>query len=256
MPKRQNENGTPTEENSKRQERAQRILDSAADLVKRWGYGKTTIDDIARQAGVAKGTIYLHWKTREDLFKSLMVREKRALADDIQQRIASDPQGATLHGVIKHTMLAILKNPIMKAVFVGDTDMLGEIARMKQRTTHYQERLASFNVYFEVLRSQGLIRTDLSLKQAIYILSAVSTGFLLVDPLLPDELKLSDEEAADMLAETIRCTFETAQPTSPQASQAASQALDHYFDHTMEDIREEARQNLEQSSRANDTNHF
>lgn len=245
-----------TEAISKRQERAQRILDSAADLVKRWGYGKTTIDDIARQAGVAKGTIYLHWKTREDLFKALMVREERTLADDIQQRIASDPQGAALHSVIKHTVLAILKNPIMKAAFMGDTDMLGEIARMKQKTTRYQEKLMNFNAYLEVLRSQGLIRTDLSLKQEIYILSAISTGFLLVDPLLPDELKLSDEEAADMVAETIRRTFETTQPTSPQASQAASQAFDHYFDHTTEGIREEARQNLEQSSRANDTNHF
>lgn len=231
-----------TEANSKRQERAQRILDSAADLVKRWGYGKTTIDDIARQAGVAKGTIYLHWKTREDLFKALMLREERALADDIQQRIASDPQGATLHGVIKYTVLAILKNPIMKAVFTGDTDMLGEIARMKQGITRYQERLASFNVYFEILRSQGLIQTDFNLKQAIYILSAISTGFLLVDPLLPDELKLSDEEAADMLAETIRRTFETSQYIPPETAKAASQAFNAYFEHGFDDMKEEAQQ--------------
>lgn len=50
------------EERSKRQERAHRILDAAAELVLRWGYKKTTIDDIAKQAKVAKGTIYLHWK--------------------------------------------------------------------------------------------------------------------------------------------------------------------------------------------------
>ncbi len=242
MSKRQNEHEIQAQESSKRQERAQRILDTAAELVRRWGYGKTTIDDIARQAGVAKGTIYLHWKTREDLFKALMAREEQALADDIKQRIASDPQGTTLHSVIKHTVLATLKNPLMKAVFMGDTDMLGEIARMKHRTARYQERLANFNVYFEVLRDQGLIRTDLSLKQEIYILSAISTGFLLVDPLLTDELKLPDEEAAEMLAETIRHTLEPTQPTRPEAAQAASQAFDHYFDHTVESMKEEIRQ--------------
>ncbi|OLD80902.1 MAG: hypothetical protein AUG54_04740 [Ktedonobacter sp. 13_1_20CM_4_53_7] len=53
------------EERSKREQRANRILDAAAELMLRWGYNKTTIDDIARYAGVAKGTIYLHWKNHE-----------------------------------------------------------------------------------------------------------------------------------------------------------------------------------------------
>src|SRR6266540_7253755 len=62
----------------KRLERAHRILDAAFTLILRWGYNKTIIDDIARQAGVAKGTIYLHWKTREELFTSLVHRERLA----------------------------------------------------------------------------------------------------------------------------------------------------------------------------------
>ncbi len=65
---------SPLEDRSRRQGRADRILDAAAELILRWGYRKTTIDDIARQAGVAKGTIYLHWKTREDLFMALLTR--------------------------------------------------------------------------------------------------------------------------------------------------------------------------------------
>ncbi|GAC1696646.1 MAG: helix-turn-helix domain-containing protein [Ktedonobacteraceae bacterium] len=234
------------EEGSKRRERAQRILAAAAELVGRWGYAKTTVDDIARQAGVAKGTIYLHWKTREDLFQALMKREELALAEDIRQRIAADPQGATLHGVIKHTVLATLKNPIMKAAFLGDTDMLGEMARMKHRNSRYKERMANFNVYFETLRSQGLIRTDLGLRQEIYIVSAVSTGFLLVDPLLPDELKLSDEEAAEMLAETLRRTFEPSNPVLSGVSRAASQAFEHYFEDTVEGMKAENQQEMGQ----------
>src|SRR3954469_24682934 len=91
------------QEASKRQERALRILDVAAALILRWGYNKTTIDDIARQAGVAKGTIYLHWNTREDLFSALMQRERLALTADIKQRISGDPAGATLRGVLKHS---------------------------------------------------------------------------------------------------------------------------------------------------------
>jgi len=52
----------------RRQERARRILDAAVALILLWGYNQTAIDDVARQAGVAKGTIYLlYWKTRENL---------------------------------------------------------------------------------------------------------------------------------------------------------------------------------------------
>src|SRR5258708_15075962 len=94
-----------TEERSKREERADRILDAAAELMLRWGYNKTTIDDIARYAGVAKGTIYLHWKTREDLFLALMKREYMSLVQDIQQPITADPATRTLHGITKQSMM-------------------------------------------------------------------------------------------------------------------------------------------------------
>src|SRR6202165_1062811 len=95
------------QEVSRRETRAQRILDAAAALILRWGYHKTTLDDIARQAGVAKATMYLHWKTREELFAALMKREKVELAEDIKQRIGDDPAGATLRGLLKHSALAL-----------------------------------------------------------------------------------------------------------------------------------------------------
>src|SRR5260370_28382548 len=127
------------EDRTKRQERADRILDTAAELILRWGYKKTTIDDIAKQAGVAKGTIYLHWKTREDLFAALIIREDLKLAEDMKQRIASDPEGSTLRGFVKRTTLALRKNPLMKALLLNDTDMLGEFASREYSSPTYPE---------------------------------------------------------------------------------------------------------------------
>ena len=43
-----------------RDARAERILDVAADLLQRWGYKRLTMDDVASESGVGKGTIYLH----------------------------------------------------------------------------------------------------------------------------------------------------------------------------------------------------
>ena len=45
----------------KPEERAGRILDAAAELLLRWGYKRVSIEEIARHAGIGKGTVYLHF---------------------------------------------------------------------------------------------------------------------------------------------------------------------------------------------------
>lgn len=44
------------------------ILDATDRLLGRLGYQKTTIDDLAREAGVARRTVYLHFPTKEEIF--------------------------------------------------------------------------------------------------------------------------------------------------------------------------------------------
>src|SRR4051794_35919462 len=49
------------------QERPGEILDAALKLFTSQGYSNTSIDAIAAQAGVTKGAIYHHFKTKEDI---------------------------------------------------------------------------------------------------------------------------------------------------------------------------------------------
>ncbi|MFL5626992.1 MAG: TetR/AcrR family transcriptional regulator [Ktedonobacteraceae bacterium] len=234
------------EERSKREERADKILDAAAELIARWGYNKTTIDDIARQAGVAKGTIYLHWKTRDDLFWALLAREDLRLAEDIRQRIASDPEGGTLHGLIKHTTLATLKSPLAKAMLLMDSDMLGELARRDYTSASFPERMAGLKDFLEYLREQGAIRADIGIQEHIYMLSAIVMGFLMIDQWMPASLTHSDEEIADMTAEAIRRTLEP--PDAEQAGvatdgrQAIASAFTSYMDKAVAMLKKETQQ--------------
>jgi AcrR family transcriptional regulator len=46
------------------------ILDAVDALLARYGYSKMTIDDVAAAAGIGKGTIYLHFESKEDLVLS------------------------------------------------------------------------------------------------------------------------------------------------------------------------------------------
>lgn len=217
--------GNPSKESTKRMERAHRILDAVTTLILRWGYSKTTIDDVARQAGVAKGTIYLHWKTREDLFKALLKRERLEHAKDFQKRVTSDPQGLTLRGITMHSVLALTKRPLLKAMLFNDMEILGKLAPGERNSRAYAERMAGFKAYLELLRQYGMVRTDLSLQAEVHIWSAVFAGFLIGGPLMPDELKTSDEELAERMAETIERTLGTGQPASSEEFQHACQTF-------------------------------
>jgi AcrR family transcriptional regulator len=43
------------------------ILDAMERLLARYGYRKTTVDDLAREAGIGKGTVYLHFPSKEEV---------------------------------------------------------------------------------------------------------------------------------------------------------------------------------------------
>jgi AcrR family transcriptional regulator len=50
------------------------ILDAALRLFSQYGYRRTSIDDIAHDAEIAKGTVYLSFKSKEEIFRALCER--------------------------------------------------------------------------------------------------------------------------------------------------------------------------------------
>jgi AcrR family transcriptional regulator len=57
---------------ARRDERRAAILAAALDEFAARGFAATRLDDVARRAGVAKGTIYLHFRDKESLFQELV----------------------------------------------------------------------------------------------------------------------------------------------------------------------------------------
>ena len=219
---------------SKREERAQRILTAAAELLERWGYRKVTIDDIAKQAHVAKGTIYLHWKTREHLFVELIDREKYNLLVEVQRHLEADPEGWSLIGLIKYITLATLKNPLMKALFLRDSEYLGELVMLAYNEATYTAQMAGYLHFVEWLRERGMIRNDIELHAQMHTIAAVSWGFILVDPLLPEMFRRSDEEMVELMASTLTRVLEPDIPPTPEQRREAGQTFKAYLEQFFE----------------------
>ena len=166
----------------------------------------------------------------EDLFTALMRREYIRLVEDIQQRISGDPEGGTLHGVTKHSMLATMKSPLMKAVLLRDTDLLGEWMRKEYANASFSEQIAQSLALLELLRSRGVVRDDIDVRRQVFMLDAITMGFLMIDQYMPDDFKYSDEEIVEMTAETVERVFAPSQQPDEKTKQEISNALISTFD--------------------------
>lgn len=54
------------------EDRPQEILEAALEVFVTRGYAATRLEDVAKQAGVSKGTVYLYYSGKEELFKALV----------------------------------------------------------------------------------------------------------------------------------------------------------------------------------------
>ncbi len=220
-----------------RQMRAERILDAAAELLLRWGYKRVTIDDVAAEAGVGKGTIYLHWKTREALFYTVIAREYVTASEDFLASMRRDPQAILLHRLMRELFLIVLRRPLMHAVFVADLEVLGKLVKGADRALEARQDRA-LGDYLRLLAEHGLVRADLAPEELFYAVNATVGGFFLADVFSTLHYQLTPERRADLLAIILQRAFETENPSpdavraiAPRVIQIFSEAAERYRAH-------------------------
>src|SRR5579862_7288002 len=157
--------------------REERILDAAATLLVRWGYRKTTIDDVAREAGVGKGTIYLHWKDKKELFRAALIHAQQQASAEVRERIAADPEGGLPHRLWTHGLLAALANPLMAAILKGQTDIFQGLRDVFEPET-VQQMMGDYSEYVVQMQRAGLIRADLPVPVITFLTSALKIGII------------------------------------------------------------------------------
>jgi AcrR family transcriptional regulator len=80
------------------------ILDAAFHAFATYGYRRTAMDDIARGAGMSRTALYLHYRNKEDIFRSLALRYfEEALRD---MRMALDRPGQSIEQALLSAFVA------------------------------------------------------------------------------------------------------------------------------------------------------
>ena len=72
----------------------EKLVIEGKKLLQRYGLRKTSVDELARSAGIAKGTFYHFFESKEDLCFAIFDREEEKLAEDLRQLLVRDPDPA------------------------------------------------------------------------------------------------------------------------------------------------------------------
>lgn len=200
--------------------RADGILDTAAELLVRLGYRKVTIDDIAHGAGVGKGTIYLHWRTKQQVFEAVLLREATRYLDGLIAEVRADPSTVLPHRLTAASFLLIRHNPVLRDMFTTSADQAHTIMADSTMRTH---ELLAAGRFFDLLIRHGLLRDDVP--NAAYAWGAIQAGFHLLADLDPPTPQVDVDGQAQALAHVVRATLEPAGEPDPRAITAAATEL-------------------------------
>lgn len=146
------------------------ILLEAARAFARFGFKKASIDDIAREAGVGKGTVYLAADSKEDLYYQVLHREVRAWQGECARSIDPRVPADQLLGKLLTTAMQYLESrPLVSELFSGETSRI--MPRWAERFAELAA-LGRSNIA-DVLRigmRQGIFRADLEVDAVAGIL--------------------------------------------------------------------------------------
>lgn len=204
--------------------RAQRILDAAYELLLRYGYDKTTVSDIAKEAGVSKGAIYLHFASREALFEALVLRESVRFGEAYIAEIETDPEGGTIAGIYRHSIRLMPDYPLIRAIFARDKRILGDMLRHIDPKVY----LAGYLMRVEFIRKMqaaGLVRPELDPQGVGFVLALIGQGFLVIDEIIPTEFAPSLETFIDTLSVVLANALEIPAVNGSQKGKAIFREL-------------------------------
>lgn len=130
---------SPSATRKRKEARPAEILEAAfAEFVKN-GFSATRIDDVARRAGVAKGTIYLYYPSKEALFEAV-VRQSLAPHYELMDELHA-PQEASTEALIRGLFLATEKAIIRSGSHEMLRLLMAECKKFPDLVAHYHREV-------------------------------------------------------------------------------------------------------------------
>jgi TetR/AcrR family transcriptional regulator, fatty acid metabolism regulator protein len=151
-------------------DKPQQIIDAAVRVFARNGFYNSRVSDIAREAGIASGTIYLYFKTKDEILVTLFREKMAGFVSALRKEISGEPDApAKLRRLVRLHFETLEARP-----------ELAEVVQLELRQGQKFFRGASaqeISAYFDLIGSvleegiaAGVFRRDLPVKVATKVL--------------------------------------------------------------------------------------
>lgn len=173
------------------------VLHAARHIFGRLGYAAANVEDIAKEAGMAKGTVYLYFKSKEEVFAAVLALDLERLTRETIDGMSAAESFADRITVFLNLRLAYLRNngDFMR-VYVAEFGSRGSgstvIFEVKQR--YIQRGIEFMRQCLERAIARGEIRT-VPVEAAAYAIYDIARGFVERHLIGPTQLPLEEDLA-------------------------------------------------------------
>ncbi len=182
-------------------EKELKILESAIKIFSEKGFTAATTSQIAKDAGVAEGTIFRYFKTKKDLLRGILIRLVNLLASkfvlDGIEKILKDSEGKDLKQVFKEivydrmklaeTMYPMVRVVMTEAIYHQDV-------RDALYTNIIEKALGMFKQFHKIMVEKGVIRSDIDAITVFRFIIANIGLFIAQKKLFNKELSIENME--------------------------------------------------------------
>lgn len=170
---------SPTAAEVRAERKRQRILEAAGRCFARDGFAKATVEEIARQAGVSKGLVYVHFESKDELLEAVLEETLREWREVTSKDVEREAVGAleTIAVIHRSSIRFARSRPVLRTILARDARLLlhpGD-ARTRASMAEWREGL------IEILRSgidAGEIRPDLDVERTADVIRLLHLSFL------------------------------------------------------------------------------
>lgn len=117
------------------------------------GYKKTKIDSLCLKAGISKGSFYLFFDSKEDIFCEVLLKKQKELTTIIKEELGKHPEKGDLARALKRTFRLYVKLPFLSEI--ESPDFLSFIAKIPENRLNELVNNSEFN-FKKIIRSTNL----------------------------------------------------------------------------------------------------
>lgn len=155
------------------------ILDAALKTFVRRGYSETRVSEIASEAGVAEGTLYNYFPSKEDLLLALFDEKWSGIIDEIKNKISRfDDPNKKLKAIFSLVIRMFKGDRQLAELFMVDVKQ-SSIFLNNYTINRIIEFLALIEEILEEGKRKGIYRKDLDTRVAKMIIFGAAQGILL-----------------------------------------------------------------------------